>query len=112
MFPPLMRCLVWGAGAIGGTMGAFLARAGHEITLVDTVCEHVDAVNRSGLSITGPIASFTTPLTAFPPDRLTGLWETIILATKAQHTAAAVRALLPHLAPAGCVISAQNGLTS
>ncbi len=105
-----MRFLVWGAGAIGGTLGAYLARAGHDVTLVDTVSEHVAAINRSGLRISGPIAEFTTPLPAFTPDALRGTWDTIILATKAQHTAAAVRALLPHLTPAGCVISAQNGL--
>jgi 2-dehydropantoate 2-reductase len=105
-----MRCLVWGAGAIGGTLGAYLARAGHDVTLVDTVSEHVAAVNRSGLTISGPIAAFTTPLPAFTPDTLQGAWDTIILATKAQHTEGAARALLPHLTPAGCVVSAQNGL--
>jgi 2-dehydropantoate 2-reductase len=91
-------------------MGAYLARAGHDVTLVDTVTEHVAAINRSGLGITGPIATFTTPLPAFTPDTLHGTWDTVILATKAHHTAAAVRALLPHLTPAGCVVSAQNGL--
>ena len=103
-------CLVWGAGAIGGTLGAYLARAGHDITLVDAATDHVDAINANGLRITGPIAEFTVRLTARPPDRLTGSWDTIILATKAQHTEAAARALLPHLTPAGCVVSAQNGL--
>ena len=92
-------------------MGAYLARAGHDVTLVDTVSEHVAAINHSGLRISGPIEAFTTPpLPAFTPDALHDEWDTIILATKAQHTAAAVRALLPHLAPAGCVVSAQNGL--
>jgi 2-dehydropantoate 2-reductase len=91
-------------------MGAYLARAGHDVTLVDIVSEHVAAINRSGLAISGPIAAFTTPLPAFTPDALHGAWDTIILATKAQHTAAAVRALLPHLTAAGCVVSAQNGL--
>jgi 2-dehydropantoate 2-reductase len=91
-------------------MGAFLSRAGHDVTLVDTVAEHVAAINRSGLSITGPIAEFSTPVPAFTPDTLRGTWETIILATKAHHTAAATRALLPHLSDSGCVISAQNGL--
>jgi 2-dehydropantoate 2-reductase len=38
------------------------------------------------------------------------VWDTIVLATKAHHTDAATRALLPHLSPGGCVISAQNGL--
>ena len=80
------------------------------MTLVDTVAEHVEAVNRAGLSLTGPIATFTARLPAFTPDTLRGAWDTIILATKAQHTAAAARALLPHLTPTGCVISAQNGL--
>ena len=63
-----MRCLVWGAGAIGGTMGAYLARAGHDVTLVDTVEEHVAAINSSGLRITGPIATFTQRMPAFTPE--------------------------------------------
>ncbi len=104
------RMLIWGAGAIGGTLGAHLARAGHDITLVDTVRDHVDAINRSGLRVTGPIAEFTTRIPAFTPDTLRGEWDTIILATKAQHTDAATRALLPHVTEAGCVVSAQNGL--
>ena len=91
-------------------MGAFLARAGHDVTLVDTVAEHVAAINRSGLRITGPIAEFSTAVPAFTPDTLRGTWDTIILATKAHHTAAAAQSLVPHLDPAGCVVSAQNGL--
>ena len=105
-----MRCLIWGAGAIGGTMGAYLARAGHDVTMVDTVAEHVAAIERNGISITGPIAEFTARVPAFTPGTLKGEWDTIVLATKAHHTEAAARALLPHLSAAGCVISAQNGL--
>ena len=105
-----MRFLVWGAGAIGGTMGAWLARAGHDVTLVDNVDEHVAAINRDGLRITGPIAEFTQRMPAFTPATVRGEWDTIMLATKAHHTGAATRALLPHLTPTGCVISAQNGL--
>src|SRR5262245_48716662 len=105
-----MRFLVWGAGAIGGTLGAYLARAGHEITFVDTVAEHVTAIDSVGISITGPIAEFMQLVPAFTPEFLTGTWDTIILATKAQHTEAATRALLPHLSDDGCVVSAQNGL--
>ena len=50
---------------------------------------------------------------AFPRSRrttLSGEWDTIMLATKAHHTEAATRALLPHLSATGCVISVQNGL--
>ena len=105
-----MRFLVWGAGAIGGTLGAYLARAGHEVTFVDTVAEHVSAIDSIGISITGPIAEFMQLVPAFTPESLTGQWDTIILATKAHHTEAATHALLPHLSDDGCVVSAQNGL--
>ena len=84
-----MRFLIWGAGAIGGTMGAYLARAGHDITFVDTVAEHVAAINRAGLAHHRPLAEFTARAPAFTPDTLQGEWAAIILATKAQHTEAA-----------------------
>ena len=105
-----MRALIWGAGAIGGTLGAYLARAGHDITLVDVVEEHVREIRRSGLRITGPLGEFTTPVPAVTPDTLEGQWDTVILATKAHHTEAAARALRPHVSGEGCVVSAQNGL--
>jgi 2-dehydropantoate 2-reductase len=104
------RWLVWGAGAIGGTLAAYLARAGHEVTVVDNVIEHVDAINRGGLRITGPIDEFTVRMAAYTPSDVRGEWDTIVLATKAHHTDHAVRALLPHLSANGCVVSAQNGL--
>jgi 2-dehydropantoate 2-reductase len=105
-----MRFLIWGAGAIGGTMGAFLARAGHDVTLADIVEEHVRAINRDGIRINGPIASVCEPAPAFAPKDLKGEWDTVMLATKAHHTEIATRALLPHVSADGCVISAQNGL--
>ena len=105
-----MRMLIWGAGAIGGTLGAYLARAGGAVTVVDTVVEHVDAITRAGLRVTGPIDEFTVRLPAFTPAALTGTWDTIVLATKAHHTEGAVRALAPHLSADGAVVSAQNGL--
>ena len=105
-----MRTLIWGAGAIGGTLGAYLARAGADVTLVDSVAEHVDAVRRHGLLISGPIDEFTVRVPAFTPQTLGGAWDEIVLATKAHHTEAAVNALVPHLSAHGYVVSAQNGL--
>ena len=104
------RSLIWGAGAIGGTLGAYLARAGKDVTMVDMVVEHVDAIARAGLRVTGPIEAFTVRVPAFTPLTLSGTWDEIILATKAHHTDAAVRALRPNLTDNGYVVSAQNGL--
>lgn len=36
-----MRICVIGAGAMGSTFGELLARAGHDVTFVDTWREHV-----------------------------------------------------------------------
>jgi len=104
------RFLVWGAGAIGGTLGAYLALDGNDVTMVDTCLEHVTAIAHDGLHITGPIDDFVVRVPAFTPQTLGGTWDEIILATKAHHTDAAVRALGQHLAAGGCVVSAQNGL--
>ena len=43
-------------------------------------------------------------------DDLDGVFDTVFLCVKAHHTQAAAIALAPHVAPDGCVVSAQNGL--
>ena len=105
-----MKLLIWGAGAIGGTIGAHLARAGHDVTFVDRVPDHVVAINGAGLRIEGPLAQFVARAPAFVPDDLIGEFEHVVLAVKAQDTADATRALAPHLSRDGYVVSAQNGL--
>jgi 2-dehydropantoate 2-reductase len=101
--------LIWGAGAIGGVIGAVLARAGHAVHMVDIVAPHVEAMRR-GLRIEGPVEAFTQALPASTPDELTGRFGRIVLAVKAHHTEGALDMALPHLAPGGHVVSAQNGL--
>jgi 2-dehydropantoate 2-reductase len=103
--------LIWGAGAIGGTIGAYLVRAEHKVVFVDIVPEHVAAIaGGPGLQIEGPVDQFTVTAPAFTPDRLTGRFDRILLCVKAQHTEGAARALLPFLGENGYVVSAQNGL--
>jgi 2-dehydropantoate 2-reductase len=72
--------------------------------------EHVAAINGPGLAITGPVDAFRVSAPAFTPEMLTGTWDHIYLAVKAQFTESAARALLPHLTPGGYVLSLQNGL--
>jgi 2-dehydropantoate 2-reductase len=102
--------LIWGAGAIGGTIGAYLKRAGRDIVFVDVVPEHVAAIAGPGLRIEGPVEEFAVSAPAFTPDRLTGRFDRILLCVKAQHTEGASRALLSFLGEDGYVVSAQNGL--
>jgi len=102
--------LIWGAGAIGGILGAYWARSGEDVLLVDIQAEHVAACREQGLAISGPVESFRQRVPAVTPDQLTGRYSRVVLAVKAQHTAGAVRQLAPHLAHDGYVVSAQNGL--
>src|SRR4051812_21342131 len=104
--------LIWGAGAIGGTAGAYLVRAGHAVHFVDVVADHVAAIRdpAHGLVIEGPVDNFTVTAPAFTPAEVRGTYSRIFLAVKSQHTETACRALLPHLARDGYVLSLQNGL--
>lgn len=102
--------LIWGAGAIGGILGAYWARAGVPVLMVDIVPEHVTACADDGLSIEGPVEEFTQVVPCVTPDQLSGTFRRIVLAVKAQATEAALSQLMPHLAADGFVLSAQNGL--
>src|SRR5437899_11654660 len=48
------KILFVGAGAIGSYIGAFLSRAGHDVTLVDPWAEQVETIRKKGISVTGP----------------------------------------------------------
>jgi len=102
--------LIWGAGAIGASLGAAFSSAGHNVTFVDQAADHVHAMQQSGLRIEGPIVERHVQVRASTPDQLTGQYDLIFLAVKAHHTAQAAKQLLPFLKEDGAVVSAQNGL--
>jgi 2-dehydropantoate 2-reductase len=104
--------LVWGAGAIGGTIGAALVRARHAAVFVDIEADHVAAIAdpARGLVIEGPVDPHRIVAPAFTPATVKGTYRRIFLCVKAHHTEEACRALLPHLAADGYVLSLQNGL--
>ncbi len=102
--------LVWGAGAIGGTIAAYWARAGVPVMLVDVVGDHMRACRTTGLVISGPVEEFKVKIPAVEPHEVSGTYRRIVLAVKAPATQAALEMLEPHLAADGFVLSAQNGL--
>ena len=102
--------LIVGAGAIGGTIGAHLVRSGHRVTFVERARDHIERMREAGLSLTGPLAQFSVPVSVSLPEDLHGQYDQVLLCVKAQDTEAATRWLAPHLAPGGHVVSVQNGL--
>jgi 2-dehydropantoate 2-reductase len=99
-----------GAGAIGGTVGAFLTDAGYDVTLVDIVPEHVQAMNERGLRITGLRGDRTFPVKAVVADDLRGPLGVTFLCVKGHFTEPAMQQIGPLLAPDGYILSLQNGL--
>ena len=105
-----IQVTVYGAGAIGGYTGAALARAGHDVLLVDLAEAHVAEMKESGLTIETPEGRWTAPVRAVTPHDFGGQHDLVLLAVKSQHTGDALRTLVPHLTPRGILVSLQNGL--
>jgi 2-dehydropantoate 2-reductase len=104
--------VIVGAGAIGGTLGHHLARAGHDVTVVDADAEHVRAIREHGIVVRrGDERTAAAVAGAFTPDEPgPERVERVLLAVKAQATGRALDWIAPRLAPDGFVVSLQNGL--
>jgi 2-dehydropantoate 2-reductase len=108
-----VKIAIVGTGAMGSVYAGLLGRAGHEVWAIDVWDEHVDAIARSGLSVTGASGSCVvhslnvgrTPGDAGPCD----LW---VIATKAQQVGEAAEQIAPFLQPDSVVMALQNGLGS
>jgi 2-dehydropantoate 2-reductase len=104
-----IRVAVVGCGAIGSLYAAHLARVpGVEVWAVDPWVQHVDAMEARGLRVTG-LADFVAPVHARTDGRQLPECDFGVVATKAQHTRAAVQGAQAALAGAA-VVSVQNGL--
>jgi len=86
--------VVVGAGAIGGTIGARLARDGHSVLFCDADPDHVAAINSSGLTIEGPVETFTVAAEAVSPEQLPAELHAVLLAVKSQHTEDSLQAIV------------------
>lgn len=95
---------------MGGSIGAWLVRAGHEVVFVDSDDVHARAIRENGLRITGPVDAFTVEAFCGHPDWLDPGLGAVLLCVKAHHTEAALETLAPLLHRDGFVVSVQNGL--
>jgi 2-dehydropantoate 2-reductase len=104
-----VRVCVVGCGAVGSLFAAHLALLEDvEVWAYDLAREHVDAINRAGLRLSGAGEIVGRPRATADAAELP-LCEFGIVATKAMHTSAAVGATA-HVFAEGCVATVQNGL--
>ncbi len=104
-----MRVCIVGCGAVGSLFAANLARLDDvEVWAYDAARAHVDAINEHGLRLSGA-GDVVGRLRATSDARELPACDFGIVATKAMHTEAAIRATA-HAFAGGCVATVQNGL--
>jgi len=106
-----LRIAVLGAGAIGSVFGGFLAKAGHEVTLLGRK-RHMDAVKKWGLRIEGiwgeHLISHLKP--ADHESLLQPGYDLILITVKSYDTESMASLGAKLLGEQGLVVSLQNGL--
>jgi len=104
---------ILGAGGIGGAIGAYLSRAGYDVTLIDQWAEHVAVMQRQGLTLTDVRERFTVPVQALPlsdVSRLRRPFDLVLLCVKSYDVVWSAHLIAPHLSPRGHVLPVMNAL--
>jgi 2-dehydropantoate 2-reductase len=109
-----MRFVVFGAGAVGGVVGARLHQAGHDVALIARGA-HLEELQRSGLTLETPSERSVLRIPAAGGPAELGMGgggadDVVLLATKSQDTAAALDALQRGGAWDVPIVCLQNGV--
>ena len=104
-----MHIAVMGAGGVGGCLGALLARAGNEVSLVARG-EHLKAIQANGLRLKQDDAEFTVnvPATGNPAD--IGPVDLVLYTVKTYHNTQAIPSIRPLVGLDTAVLTLQNGV--
>ena len=105
------RIGIMGAGAVGSYVGAFLAREGQDVTLIDMWPEHVAAIRKQGLRASGSQGDFTVSVPAMHLTDAQSIQEPFdyaIISVKSYDTEWATHFIKRYVKPEGFFISLQN----
>ena len=103
-----MKFAIVGAGAIGAFLGAMLARAGEDVTLIARGA-HLRAMQEHGVRVRGEIGEFQVPITATDDPTTVGEVDVLVLTLKAHSVPAIAAGLRPMIGRNTSVLTAQNG---
>ncbi len=105
-----MRIAVFGAGGLGGYLGARLAQAGDEVVLIARG-PHLAEIQEHGLFVESPTGDFhITPSIATDRPKEVGVVDAVLLGVKAWDVRAAAEAIRPMIGPTTGVLTLQNGV--
>jgi 2-dehydropantoate 2-reductase len=94
-------------------VGGLLTKAGHDVTLIDQWPEHVEAMRRRGLRLTGTIGDETIAVTALHLHEAQSIaepFDLLFIAVKSYDTEWATRLGVQYLKDDGLVVDFQNGI--
>ena len=107
------KIAVLGSGAIGSSVAADIARAGHDLTVIDQWPAHVEAMRTQGLVVRIPDESFTVRLDAYHLCEVCTLnrtFDLVLLSPKSYDAAWMAQFIAPYLAPDGVLVPLINSL--
>lgn len=106
-----MRFVVLGAGAIGGTVGACLAQAGHDVLMIARG-RHYETIAQRGLTFETPTSRqvLAVAVAPSPADVRFGAGDVLLIATKSQDTASALSAVRDAASVGLPIVCLQNGV--
>ena len=104
-----MKICIYGAGAIGGTLGARLALSGNQVSVVARGA-HLDAIRAKGLTLLHGDERHTVRVPASNNAADLGHQDVVIIALKGHSLPAAVQGIAPLLGPDTAVMTAMNGI--
>ena len=104
-----MKCAIYGAGAMGTVLGAYIAKAGRQVDLINRNEKHIAALKERGAHIVGTV-DFVQKVNALLPSEMSGKYDVILLMTKQRDNAQIVSFLKEYLAEDGALCTCQNGL--
>jgi len=93
-----MRIGIIGAGAIGSVVGGLLTKAGRDVTLIDQWPEHVEAMRRQGLQLSGTCGDHVIRVKAIHVHELQSVtqpFDAAFVAVKSYDTEWATALVLP-----------------
>ena len=101
-----------GAGAMGSYVGARIAHTGLDVTLIDPWAEHVAAIKKHGVSLSGTQGEATVAVKALHIHEVQSLIrepvDIAFISVKSYDTEWATMLIRQYLSPAGFVVSLQN----
>lgn len=104
-----MKICIFGAGAIGGYMGAKLAEAGADVSLVARG-PHLAAMQKNGLTLIEDGVSKTLPVTVSENPADLGPQDYVIVTLKAHSVPPVVDKMLPLIGKNTTIVSGVNGV--